>query len=306
MTGVWQPAPVRETLELIASLHPRARRLVVVDSTAQTGADLETQIRARFQRFAQRMALVYLRDRPLDEVTHALADTPDDTVGLFVRQVVRTRTERMTPSVGMNAVVEASRVPIYGMVQTMVRRGAVGGYVFYNDETSKAIAGMVLRVADGTPVRECHPIRLVGTPMFDWRALQRWHIDERRLPAQSVVVFRPPSVWRDHRGLIRRGTGHRRGPTRPHCQPGVPSRETSESGARAPDERVPDDGHSADGSGPDVRYEPRRRLLGLSRARPARPVRSPRSVPRETDAGHLSARDGSSIPGEVRAGPPFR
>ena len=91
MTGVWQPAPVRETLELITSLHPGARRLVVVDSTAQTGADLETQIRTRFQPFAQRMALVYLHDRPLDEVTHALTDTPDDTVGLFVRQVVRTR-----------------------------------------------------------------------------------------------------------------------------------------------------------------------------------------------------------------------
>jgi signal transduction histidine kinase/ABC-type uncharacterized transport system substrate-binding protein len=202
MTGVWQPAPVRETLELITNLHPRVRRLVVVDSTAQTGADVEMQIRARFQPFAQRMALVYLRDRPLDEVTHALADTPDETVGLFVRQVVRTRTQRMTPNAGLNAVVEASRVPIYGMLQTMVRQGAVGGYVFYNDETSKALSAIVLRVADGTPVRDVPPIRLVGTPMFDWRALQRWHIDERRLPAQSVVVFRPPSVWRDHRNLI--------------------------------------------------------------------------------------------------------
>ena len=211
MTGVWQPAPVRETLELITSLHPGARRLVVVDSTAQTGADLETQIRTRFQPFAQRMALVYLRDRPLDEVTHALADTPDDTVGLFVRQVVRTRTERMTPIAGLNAVVGASRVPIYGMLQTMVRQGAVGGYVFYNDETSKALAGMVLRVADGTPVRDAAPdparrhadVRLAGPPA----------LAHRRAPAACAKCCGVSTSERlaGSSRSDRRGTGHRRG-----------------------------------------------------------------------------------------------
>jgi PAS domain S-box-containing protein len=202
MTGVWQHAPVSETLELIAKLHPQAKRLVVVDSTVQTGADLEAEIRARFEPFANAMTLVYLRDRTLDEVAHALTNTSVETVGLYVRQSMRTRTERMTPAAGLNAVVDVSQVPIYGMLQTMVRRGAVGGYVFYNDETSKALAGMVHAVVGGTPVRDMPPVRITGTPMFDWRALQHWHIDEKRLPAQSVVLFRPPTVWRDHHGLV--------------------------------------------------------------------------------------------------------
>jgi signal transduction histidine kinase len=31
--------------------------------------------------------------------------------------------------------------------------------------------------------------------LFDWRQLRRWGLDERRLPAGSVVAFRTPSFW---------------------------------------------------------------------------------------------------------------
>ena len=42
---------------------------------------------------------------------------------------------------------------------------------------------------------------------FDWRQLQRWGLDERRLPAGSVVQFRAPSVWDRYKWYIvgRRG-----------------------------------------------------------------------------------------------------
>jgi hypothetical protein len=35
--------------------------------------------------------------------------------------------------------------------------------------------------------------------MFDWRELRRWHIPESRLPAGSVVQFRPPSLWGEYK-----------------------------------------------------------------------------------------------------------
>ena len=36
-------------------------------------------------------------------------------------------------------------------------------------------------------------------PTFDARALARWGIDERLLPPQSVVRFKPQSVWQQYR-----------------------------------------------------------------------------------------------------------
>ena len=35
--------------------------------------------------------------------------------------------------------------------------------------------------------------------MYDWRQLQRWSIDEARLPPGSIVQFRQPSAWQRYR-----------------------------------------------------------------------------------------------------------
>jgi PAS domain S-box-containing protein len=38
--------------------------------------------------------------------------------------------------------------------------------------------------------------------MFDWRALERWRISESLLPPDSVVRFKPPSLWDQYRWFI--------------------------------------------------------------------------------------------------------
>ena len=38
--------------------------------------------------------------------------------------------------------------------------------------------------------------------MFDWRQLKRWSIDEDRLPAGSIVRYRPFSIWGQYRWYI--------------------------------------------------------------------------------------------------------
>jgi C4-dicarboxylate-specific signal transduction histidine kinase len=62
---------------------------------------------------------------------------------------------------------------------------------------------MALRVLGGADPEKV-PIEVVtkGTTMLDWRALQRWGIKNKRVPADAVVRFRPESLWDGHRNLI--------------------------------------------------------------------------------------------------------
>ena len=74
----------------------------------------------------------------------------------------------------------------------------IGGYVMPSRLTAKAIAGMVLQIAHGTPVADLPPADATAIPVFDWQQLERWHISERSLPTGSVVLNRPPAIWREH------------------------------------------------------------------------------------------------------------
>jgi PAS domain S-box-containing protein len=39
------------------------------------------------------------------------------------------------------------------------------------------------------------PVQGQGKPVYDWRELRRWQIDEARLPAGSAILFRQPTPW---------------------------------------------------------------------------------------------------------------
>ena len=54
---------------------------------------------------------------------------------------------------------------------------------------------MALRILEGA-APESIPVEAARVrPIFDWRQLQRWGIDESRLPAGSDIRFRVPTVW---------------------------------------------------------------------------------------------------------------
>jgi signal transduction histidine kinase len=46
------------------------------------------------------------------------------------------------------------------------------------------------------------PVMRFGTPIYDWRELQRWGISENRLPAGSEIRFRQLSLWEQYRWQI--------------------------------------------------------------------------------------------------------
>ena len=44
-----------------------------------------------------------------------------------------------------------------------------------------------------------------GTYLFDWRELQRWKLDESKLPAGSTILFRAPNVWEQYKRTLLSG-----------------------------------------------------------------------------------------------------
>src|SRR5262249_10747108 len=78
-----------------------------------------------------------------------------------------------------------------------------GGFVLRAAPIGEATAWIVLRLLNGESASTI-PITIGDfvKPAFDWRQLQRWGINERRLPAGSEIYFRPPTAWEQYRLLI--------------------------------------------------------------------------------------------------------
>ena len=59
--------------------------------------------------------------------------------------------------------------------------------------------GVAVRMLNGEiPETIKTPALGASTPKYDWRELQRWKISEARLPPDSIVQFRQPTIWQSY------------------------------------------------------------------------------------------------------------
>jgi PAS domain S-box-containing protein len=101
------------------------------------------------------------------------------------------------------SIAEIANVPVYGMSDTIVGSGAVGGSVASVEALGKRAGELARLVLSGTDVKSLpFEIRNDSVTITDWRALKRWGIPESRLPPSSIVQFRPQSLWEEYRWYI--------------------------------------------------------------------------------------------------------
>lgn len=199
VTGTWLQMGWLETLDLARRLHPGTRRALVVTGSSPT--DVVWRDEARRQLAAAEGAIeISYPSLSVDDLLKEVAALPRQTivlVGTFLRD--RTGRDVTTPEV-TTRIAAASRVPVYGLTDALVGSGIVGGQVVSFEAHGRAAGELGLRVLAG----ERPPPTSRGTtvPMFDARQLARWGVDSRRLPAESVVLFRESSVWERYRWYI--------------------------------------------------------------------------------------------------------
>ena len=203
VSGVAQRVDPRATLDLIVRLQPETRRIVVIAGTAEVDRHVLDRVKEAARSFEGRIEFDFWDNRPLAELRQAVAVLPAQTAILFAR-MFRDGSGRPVISAEMGrSIAEWANVPVYVMTETTLGTGAVGGSVASLEAFGKR-AGELARLVltSKSPASLPFEIRTESVPMFDWRALKRWGISEIRLPANSLVRFRPETLWEKYHWYI--------------------------------------------------------------------------------------------------------
>ncbi len=202
VTGIVQRFDIRGTLGLIMRLQPDTRRVVVIGGVSEIDRATLGRI-AEASHALEGVEFEFWTNRPVAELPGAVKALPEGTVILLstVLNDVTGQTFYMSRLAQMLA--PAASVPVYVFGGWVLGTGAVGGSVVDSEDLGAQAAQISLSVIGGVKP-ESLPIKVAtkGTPMVDWRVLRRWGIKEGRLPAGTVVRFRPETLWDEHRELI--------------------------------------------------------------------------------------------------------
>ncbi len=200
VTGALLVLDGQRTVDVALDLVPGAR-LVVIVSGASAGDRRNAAVTQRLVEVkAPRLKVLSLAGLPLDEQLRRLAVLPENSVVIFASYRADILGRSMVAGDALRLVARASNCPTFGAVDAWLGLGIVGGDLIQYGVHAQHAADLAIRLLKGEPVTSLRPTaERTSALRFDWRELRRWKIDEARLPKGSVVLFREPSLWADHK-----------------------------------------------------------------------------------------------------------
>ncbi|MFN7956838.1 MAG: sigma 54-interacting transcriptional regulator [Holophagaceae bacterium] len=196
LTGVLPANNAPKTIDLMLSLYPQTRRILVVLGASEYERDQAKWGQAIFSPFAGRLEFVYLNDLSLEQIEARAAQLQPDELMLY-GSLLRDATGRdFSTNDPLRRISAASRRPVFGVVTEDLGDGILGGVLLSMELSGRISADLGLRVLKGEAAGSIPILADAGmVPMFDWRQVERWHIKERHLPQGSIFRFRRPSLW---------------------------------------------------------------------------------------------------------------
>jgi PAS domain S-box-containing protein len=203
-TGIVYETDLRGTLDVIHRLQPAVKNVFVITGASQAVDKWhEARARKQFKEYGGQFEFAYLSGLPIDELKRRISNLTPDSVVYFVIMAEDGAGNRFSPTNALDQIAAAANVPIYTWYDGYLGHGTVGGSVESSEKKATRITELALRILRGERV-ETMPITRANTTrlVFDWRQLQRWKLNETRLPAEAEVLFKEATFWQRYRNRI--------------------------------------------------------------------------------------------------------
>lgn len=202
-TGVNEAADFTANLKLIFALHPKTKKVYVINDKMTTAALLQQEFNEAALPFQDSREFIYLDDLPLSELQKRLADVPKHSVIFYLSFFKDITGKAYTPAEVLPVLSQLTTAPMYGAVDYMLELGIIGGMLkssYFQGETAAKLARQILNgVAVTTiPVVTKSPNQY----MFDFRQLQRHNISMSELPVGSIITNEPVTFYYKYKNLI--------------------------------------------------------------------------------------------------------
>jgi signal transduction histidine kinase len=191
---------LRAALDTIKDIVPGTTQVAIAWDEDMAGTGQTSDAAAEFRR--SHLQAIDLNGLPLNDLVSRLGHLPDHTVVLLgVSSGQLDAAHSMNPAWPLCEVAsKAADRPTFMLGAHFLGCGVVGGLLRDFSAIGRIVGERALSALAGRQVpQEVIPLAEFTERAFDARELDRWHIDEGRLPVGSVVMFRQPSLWRDFR-----------------------------------------------------------------------------------------------------------
>ena len=184
-------------------MRPGTKRVAIVAGTTPNNIYSEQIFRKCLEPYLEKLELIDLTKLSMEETLARVSSLPPDTIVLYAGVHSDGKGQSFVPREALSNISRAANAPVFGLFDSFMGYGIVGGRLVSWEQMGREAAAMALRIMGGEPPAS---IPFGGeqayVDIFDWRELKRWNIPESAVPPGSEIRYRVPSPWEEHRKAI--------------------------------------------------------------------------------------------------------
>ncbi len=203
MTGVFLDVDLEKTIGLAERLQPNARRLYLIAGAAEIDRRWQASARRTIGGHARKFDTHYLFELPYAKLLEEIARVPRDSIVINLTVYSDGTGTALVPGEVVTALANASSAPLYSPYSIGLGSGVLGGYSDSFDTVGIAAADIVAEILAGQDPASISP-RMSGGAAYrvDYARLRYWDLSESDLPPGTVVLFKDPTLWEQHRNFF--------------------------------------------------------------------------------------------------------
>src|SRR5262245_3903440 len=203
MTGFITDYDITKTIELAERLQPKARNLVFITGASPIDQMWHEMYRRQTASLQPRFNVTFLNGLAYNEVLRRVSQLPPDTIVVLGALFVDGDGRHLLAYEFAADIAKVSTAPIYAPLDTFVGRGVVGGHMGTFEDAGAEVADLAVDVLNGADPRSIEP-RSSQAQKFrvDAKQLARWGMSESALPPDTLISFKDPTLWEQHRNSV--------------------------------------------------------------------------------------------------------
>jgi signal transduction histidine kinase len=158
---------------------------------------LEGKARKDFKAWEDRLEFHFLSNLPLDKILATVSEAPEKSIVYLTSFSMDVTGRYLRNTEVSQELASYSKAPVFGLVDTMIGHGNIGGSMISFQHIGTKAGELVLDILGGTRNIENIPatMKVPQVYIFDWRQLKHWGLSPSRLPAGSRIINKELTLW---------------------------------------------------------------------------------------------------------------
>lgn len=195
MTGVIEEMDIQSNVDLISSLQPSTKNIAVIADNSYIGNIVCNELKK--VQGKNNINITIIKEEFIKNTIDKINKLPPDSAVLFMATYLQNDNDiKIYTSKLIEYIRKNTDLPIYGIWDTAINRGVIGGKITSAFEQGKCAGELALRVLNGKSPNNIPIEKNYGMNYrFDYNQLKQFSINASKLPKGSIIINEPPSVY---------------------------------------------------------------------------------------------------------------